>query len=156
MSRRSCKNVVFKLLNFIRFYFISNNLAIWKYFLNLIVQNLDFRVSSGSLLDNRGFSRGTMTRTLQPTSFRERCQFVSMWVKGKSCQTIAREKGVSSSTVCRWINRWTQEGNVYNRSRNFLSRKAAQIQVVDSFTKYYSELLFLHSNIILVLPITVS
>lgn len=50
----------------------------------------------------------------QPTSLIERSMFVSMWVSGKSAREIARETGVSPSTVCRWINRWKQEGNIYN------------------------------------------
>lgn len=50
----------------------------------------------------------------QPTSLLERSMFVSMWISGKSARTIARETGVSPATVCRWINRWKQEGNVEN------------------------------------------
>ncbi|MPC29056.1 hypothetical protein E2C01_022273 [Portunus trituberculatus] len=50
----------------------------------------------------------------QPTTLSERSMFVSMWIGGKSARTIARETGVSPSTVCRWINRWKQEGNVDN------------------------------------------
>ncbi|KAK8384833.1 hypothetical protein O3P69_014414 [Scylla paramamosain] len=59
--------------------------------------------------------RWTMKRhQSRPTSLFERSNFVSMWINGKSARTIARESGVSASTVCRWINRWRQEGNVYN------------------------------------------
>lgn len=50
----------------------------------------------------------------KPTSLSQRSLFLSMWVDGKSARTIARETGVSPATVCRWINRWRQEGNVNN------------------------------------------
>lgn len=50
----------------------------------------------------------------KPTSLTQRGLFLSMWVEGKSARTIARETGVSPATVCRWINRWRQEGNVDN------------------------------------------
>lgn len=63
----------------------------------------------------------------QATSLGERSKFVSLWIGGKSARSIARDTGVSPSTVCRWINRWKQEGNVNNHKpkRNmypFLSR----------------------------------
>lgn len=48
------------------------------------------------------------------TSPSQRSQFLSMWFDGMSARTIARETGVSPATVCRWINRWRQEGNVDN------------------------------------------
>lgn len=50
----------------------------------------------------------------KPTSQSQRSQFISMWLHGKSARTIARDTGVSPATVCRWINRWRQEGNVDN------------------------------------------
>ncbi|KAK8384916.1 hypothetical protein O3P69_014465 [Scylla paramamosain] len=50
----------------------------------------------------------------QPTTYRQRATFVSMWISGMSTRAIAKETCVSPSTVCRWINRWQQEGNVEN------------------------------------------
>lgn len=50
----------------------------------------------------------------KPTSLSQRSLFLTMWIEGKSARTIARENGVSPATVCRWINRWRQEGNVNN------------------------------------------
>lgn len=59
-----------------------------------------------------------MTRyPFQPTSLSERSNFIFLWISGKSTRTIARETGVSPSTVCRWINRWKKEGNIYTRPR---------------------------------------
>lgn len=65
----------------------------------------------------------------QPTSLQERSKFVFLWVGGKSARTIAKEMGVSPSTVCRWISRWREEGNVnnhkpHNRNPYFLSRRS--------------------------------
>ncbi|KAK8384814.1 hypothetical protein O3P69_014397 [Scylla paramamosain] len=76
-----------------------------------------------------------MTRyPFQPTNLSERTKFISMWVRGKSTRSIARETGVSASTVCRWINRWRQEGNVYNKPRSCSSPyvKASRGQVLAS------------------------
>ncbi|MPC25415.1 hypothetical protein E2C01_018527 [Portunus trituberculatus] len=50
-----------------------------------------------------------------PTTLSMRTKFVAMWVDGNSIRMIARATGVSSSTVSRWINRWKEEGNVYDR-----------------------------------------
>lgn len=84
--------------------------------LSFIKHHYRTRLSSQVLLENPGGSVcSTMKRyPSQPTSLIERSMFVSMWVGGKSAREIARETGVSPSTVCRWINRWKQEGNVYN------------------------------------------
>ncbi|MPC45362.1 hypothetical protein E2C01_039060 [Portunus trituberculatus] len=53
----------------------------------------------------------------KPTSLSERSVFVLLWVGGRSIRSIARDTGVSSSTVCRWIHRWREEGNVFDRKR---------------------------------------
>ena len=66
-----------------------------------------------------GLFPGAMIRyPFQPTCLAQRRKFVFMWLGGKSIRTVARETGVSPSTVCRWINRWKQEGNVYNKPRS--------------------------------------
>lgn len=84
-----------------------------------------------------------MTRyPFQPTSLAARCKFVSMWVKGKTCKTIAKETGVSPSTVCRWINRWKEEGNVFNRSNNARSCMATEIHGLDPYIQYYNDFMF--------------
>lgn len=96
-----------------------------------------------AILENRRSSTGTMTRyPFQPTSLAARSQFVSMWVRGKTCKEIARETGVSSSTVCRWINRWKEEGNVFNRTKNGHSCIATEILKLDKFVQYHNEMMF--------------
>lgn len=47
----------------------------------------------------------------------ERQRFVAMWQEGKSCIAIAKERGTTPATVCRWINRWKQEGNINTKYR---------------------------------------
>ncbi|KAK8384939.1 hypothetical protein O3P69_014479 [Scylla paramamosain] len=85
--------------------------------------------------DQNGHVPRTMTRyPFQPTNLSERMTFVSLWVKGRSTRSIARETGVSPSTVYRWINRWKQNGNVYNQassSRPCHTKRAKQ-QVLGS------------------------
>lgn len=47
----------------------------------------------------------------------ERRLLVEMWLRGLSCNAIARQTRISAPTVCRWINRWKQEGNINRRPR---------------------------------------
>ncbi|KAG7157648.1 putative Glutamate receptor-like 80 [Homarus americanus] len=56
-------------------------------------------------------------RTTKPTALAERAGFVKMWREGMSLHAIARETGVSVTTVFRWIHRWLKEGNVNTRPR---------------------------------------
>ncbi|KAG7174139.1 putative Glutamate receptor-like 81 [Homarus americanus] len=56
-------------------------------------------------------------RTTKPTALAERNGFVKLWKEGKSLHAIARETGVSVTTVFRWINRWLREGNVNVKPR---------------------------------------
>lgn len=56
-------------------------------------------------------------RLNQPTDFAERTHLVLMWLTGMSSRAIARETGKSVTTVCRWIRRWRQDGNVNTRPR---------------------------------------
>ncbi|MPD05105.1 hypothetical protein E2C01_100832 [Portunus trituberculatus] len=48
----------------------------------------------------------------QPTSRYDRYMFVVMWLQGMSGRSIARQHGVSPSTVCRWINHRKQYGRL--------------------------------------------
>uniref|UniRef100_A0A0P4WMH8 Uncharacterized protein n=1 Tax=Scylla olivacea TaxID=85551 RepID=A0A0P4WMH8_SCYOL len=67
---------------------------------------------------HRGVDECTVKRfPAMPTSLTERSMFVLQWVGGKSIRSIARDTGVSSSTVCRWIKRWREEGNVFDRKK---------------------------------------
>lgn len=56
-------------------------------------------------------------RLNQPTDFADRTHFVLMWMAGMSSRAIARETGKSVTTVCRWIRRWKQDGNVNTKPR---------------------------------------
>lgn len=83
----------------------------------------------------------------QPTSLLERRKFIFLWVGGKSTRSIAKEMGVSPSTVSRWISRWRDEGNVNNRNpmnriSHFLSR--SQLEKLVHFYGIY--LLHTHRN----------
>ncbi|MPD00852.1 hypothetical protein E2C01_096355 [Portunus trituberculatus] len=49
----------------------------------------------------------------QPISCSNRYKFVVMWLQGMSARSIARQHGVSPSTVCRWINHWKHYGRLY-------------------------------------------
>lgn len=53
----------------------------------------------------------------RPTTLSERTWIVWMWQCGLSARLIAQESGTSVTTVCRWIRRWTREGNVNTRPR---------------------------------------
>lgn len=52
-----------------------------------------------------------------PIDVAERKMIVSLWLRGKSFRAIASESGKSLTTVCRWIRRWKQEGNLSTRPR---------------------------------------
>lgn len=52
-----------------------------------------------------------------PILFGTRTKLVAMWLRGMSCSAIARDTGISTTTVCRWINRWRLEGHVNARHR---------------------------------------
>ena len=54
------------------------------------------------------------------TSLEERVSIIWLWEYKFDTRTIAREIGISESTVYRWIRRWRQEGTVNTRP---LSRK---------------------------------
>lgn len=57
-------------------------------------------------------------RTKQPLHLSEKMKLLSLWKKGLVCSDIAAKTGRSSTTVCRWINRWLQEGHVNTRPRS--------------------------------------
>lgn len=53
----------------------------------------------------------------KPLPLSEKVRLITMWMAGMTCNAIAVETGRSSRTVCRWINRWRQEGHVNTRPR---------------------------------------
>lgn len=57
-------------------------------------------------------------RLSRPTNLTDRVRFVWMWISGMSARAIAQETGTSVTTVCRWIQRWRQEGNVNTKTRS--------------------------------------
>lgn len=73
-----------------------------------------------------------LRRLNQPTDFAERTHFVLMWMAGMSSRAIARETGKSVTTVCRWIRRWRQNGNVNTRPRCGRPRTSERRKAVQS------------------------
>lgn len=69
----------------------------------------------------------------------ERKKFIEMWREGKSCNAIAKERGTTPATVCRWINRWKQEGNISTKHRT--KRLLWNLQNSD-VRKYYNNVSF--------------
>ena len=52
------------------------------------------------------------------TRIQERARIVWMWAYKIPARTIAREIGMSVSSVYKWIQRWRQEGTVNTRPRS--------------------------------------
>lgn len=48
----------------------------------------------------------------------ERLQILYMWLAGMRCNAISLTTGRSRSSVCRWVNRWKNEGHINSRPRN--------------------------------------
>ncbi|XP_069951462.1 probable glutamate receptor [Cherax quadricarinatus] len=61
---------------------------------------------------------------LRPTTLADRVKLVWLWVEGVPVRIIAQETKTSVTTVCRWVRRWQQEGNVNTKQRK---RKASSI-----------------------------
>lgn len=48
----------------------------------------------------------------------ERMRFVLRWQNGQSARVIAEESGTSVATVCRWLRRWKNEGNINTKNKS--------------------------------------
>lgn len=79
----------------------------------------------------------------KPIHHSEKLTLVHMWVRGMTCNAIAKDTGRSPATVCRWINRWKEEGHVNARPRSGRPRQAVNRKDITKYSvsSLYEEVL---------------